>query len=136
MRRHPQNTDHASKWLRGKITLQETETEKILTIPIRDDGHEYSVESLYHDQLEVVCVVLNTLHEFLHIEDLNQFKPLRIILNGQGGSGKSVVIDTVVAVMRKMFGINDVVKVFLLQPLVQLHIIDRKSTRLNSSHLA
>ena len=111
MRRHPQNTVHASKWLRGKITLQETESERILTIPIRDDGREYSVDSLYNDQLEVVCVVLNTLHEFLHIEDLNEFKPLRIILNGQGGSGKSVVINTVVAVMRKMFGINDVVKV-------------------------
>lgn len=45
------------------------------------------------------------------MDDLSQFKPLRMIINGQGGSGKSVVINTIVSVMRQMFDDNDVVKV-------------------------
>ena len=53
---------------------------KILKIPVRDDGSEYSVESLHDDQRELVCVVLNTLHEFLHIQDLNHFKPYVLYL--------------------------------------------------------
>lgn len=32
-------------------------------------------------------------------------------VNGPGGSGKSVVINTVVGIMRTMFGVNDVVKI-------------------------
>jgi PIF1-like helicase len=56
-------------------------------------------------------VVLDTIHNFLHCDDLRQFKPLRIIVNGQGGSGKSVVINTLVTIIRKMFGFNDVVRV-------------------------
>ena len=32
-------------------------------------------------------------------------------VNGPGGSGKSVVINTIVGIMRTMFGINDVVKI-------------------------
>ncbi len=98
-------------WLKTQIQRVETEEETLLIIPRRDDGSHYELASLYEDQLEVACVILNTLHEFLTIEDLRNFKPLRIIVNGQGGSGKSVVINTIVSVMRRMFGINDVVKV-------------------------
>ena len=100
-----------AEWLKNQIRRVETEEETLLIIPRRDDGSHYELTSLYEDQLEVACVVLNTLHEFLTIEDLRNFKPLRIIVNGQGGSGKSVVINTIVSVMRRMFGINDVVKV-------------------------
>ena len=38
-------------------------------------------------------------------EDLNTFKPLRIIINGQGGSGKSVVIKTLYSISYKIFGL-------------------------------
>lgn len=47
----------------------------------------------------------------MECDDLSKFKPLRMTINGAGGSGKSVVINTIVALMRKMFQINDVVKV-------------------------
>lgn len=69
------------------------------------------MERLYEDQREVVTVVMNTLREFMTLDDLSTFKPLRVIINGQGGSGKSVVINTLVTVIRKMFGCNDVVRV-------------------------
>lgn len=69
------------------------------------------MDDLYSDQKDVVAVIVNTLYDFLNMDDLSNFKPLRIIVNGQGGSGKSVVINTIVTIMRKMFDTNDVVKV-------------------------
>lgn len=98
-------------WLKQKIALHESQSERILIIPKREDGGEYTIEGLYGDQKEILAVVLDTLHDFLYTDNLRRFKPLRVILNGQGGSGKSVVINTIVAVMRRMFGFNDVVKV-------------------------
>jgi PIF1-like helicase len=66
---------------------------------------------LYEDQIQAVTVVMDTLYEFMHMKDPKSFKPLRIIINGQGGSGKSVVINTLVTLIRKMFDVNEVVKV-------------------------
>jgi len=99
-------------WLNAMIISEfESNQNEQLHVPTRDDGKDYTVDALYPDQKEIVTVVLNTLHEFLNCEDLSTFKPLRMTVRGQGGSGKSVVINTIVAVMRRMFGINDVVRV-------------------------
>lgn len=98
-------------WLRKKITETETTKNLVLNLPLKEDGTEYTADDLYEDQKDVVTVVLHTLHEFMTIENLEDFKPLRITINGQGGSGKSVVINTIVTILRKMFGYNDVVRV-------------------------
>ena len=82
-----------------------------MSIPTRDDGKKFTIDGLYADQKQVLAVVMSTLHEFMTSDDLSTFKPLRIIVNGQGGSGKSVVINTIVAYIRSMFDCNDVVKV-------------------------
>jgi len=66
---------------------------------------------LFQDQEDIVLTVLSKIKEFMECDDLTQFKPLRMIINGSGGSGKSVAINTIVTVLRKMFGTNDVVKV-------------------------
>ena len=66
---------------------------------------------MYPDQRDIVAVVIDKLYEFMESDDLSSFRPLRIILNGAGGSGKSVVINTIVTVIRKMFDSDDVVKV-------------------------
>ncbi len=65
---------------------------RVLHIPLKEDGTEYGVDMLYEDQKEIVTIVFDTLHEFLTMDNLGDFKPLRLIINGQGGSGKSVVI--------------------------------------------
>lgn len=44
-------------------------------------------------------------------KDLSKLKPLRMIVNGSGGLGKSVVINTIVTVMCEMFQCNDVIKI-------------------------
>ena len=54
---------------------------------------------------------MRKLKEWIETDDLSNFKLLRMILNGSGGSGKSVVVNTIVTAMRKMFNCNDVVKV-------------------------
>lgn len=87
------------------------ESKHDITIPLKDDGSEYCVDGLYPDQRDIVVVVMDKLYEFMESDDLRHFRPLRIILNGAGGSGKSVVINTIVTVIRKMFNMDDVVKV-------------------------
>ena len=82
-----------------------------VTVPLKDDGSEYTIDGLYPDQRDIVAVVIDKLYEFMESDDLSSFRPLRIILNGAGGSGKSVVINTIVTVIRKMFDSDDVVKV-------------------------
>lgn len=49
--------------------------------------------------------------EWVTCEDFKTFKPLRLTINGPGGTGKTVVINTIVTLMRKLFNNNDVVKV-------------------------
>ena len=44
-------------------------------------------------------------------DDLKNFKPLRMIVRGGGGSGKSVFINTVISTVRRMFENNGVVQV-------------------------
>ena len=82
-----------------------------LRIPKKEDGTAYDVESLYPGQRDIVSVVLGTIFDWLHCDDLAAFKPLRMTVNGSGGAGKSIVIDTIVALMRTMFKCNEVVKV-------------------------
>lgn len=94
-----------------QISESEKESASILELPRRDDGKEYTVHDLYPDQEEIVAVVLGALREFLECEDPSNFVPLRLTIMGQGGSGKSVVINTIVSVMRRMFNYNDVVRV-------------------------
>lgn len=51
------------------------------------------------------------LREWTDSDDLSQFQPLRMTITGAGGSGKSVVINTIVTLMRKMFQYDGVVRV-------------------------
>ena len=70
-----------------------------------------SFDNLEDDQQMIVAEVMKTLQDWMTCEDLSTFQPLRMVVNGAGGSGKSVVLDTIVATMRTMFQRNDVVKV-------------------------
>ena len=101
-------------WLEKQILkIEETSNEcsRPISVPLKDDGLEYSLDSLYEDQEEIVAVVLDKINEFMECEDLSKFKPLRLIINGAGGSGKSVVINAIVTALRKMFDSDDVVRV-------------------------
>lgn len=88
----------------------EENKDKQLIVPLRPDGNEYSFHALYPDQKQVVAKVMSKVKEFMETDDLDSFQPLRMTLNGPGGSGKSVVINTIITMLRKMYNSNDVVK--------------------------
>ena len=78
---------------------------------MRDDGKHYLVEYLYPDQKKVVAEIMAKLKEWLECDDPANFEPVRMTINGSGGSGKSVVINTLVSLFRRMFATDDVVRV-------------------------
>ena len=80
-------------------------------MPLKDDGLQYEIDGLCPDQQEIVALVLDKIKEFMECKDMSNFKPLRLIINGAGGSGKSVVINMIVTAIRRMFDSDDVVKV-------------------------
>ena len=58
-----------------------------------------------------MTVVLDKIMEWATCEDYSTFVPLRMTLNGPAGTGKTIVINTIVALIRKLFNDNDVVQV-------------------------
>ena len=76
------------------------------------NGNWYELKNLKGDQLEIACVVMKTLLEWFkynHGELANDkaFEPLRMIVRGAAGTGKSILINTIVTVIRKLFVDND-----------------------------
>jgi len=78
---------------------------------LKSDGTPYCFEDLYDDQKEIVLVIANKVMEWATCEDLRTFEPLRMIINGPAGTGKTVVINTIVAILRSIFQDNGVAKV-------------------------
>lgn len=99
------------EWLVSAIAKGEAEEKSAVTVPLKHDKTQYTIKGLYPDQREIVGVVMDTLRNWLETDDLTGFRPLRITINGGGGSGKSVVIHTIVTLMRKMFECDDVIRV-------------------------
>ena len=88
------------EWLYHTVKTIEEDFDNKLHIPKRDDGKPFNTTNLYPDQKQVVGKVMDKLLEWLTCDDLGNFKPLRMTINGAGGSGKSVVINTIVSLMR------------------------------------
>jgi hypothetical protein len=80
-------------------------------IPLKINGEKYMVCDLFDDQKVILATVLKTLHDWINLKDKTKFKPLRMILNGSGGTGKSVLINTLVTVLRRIFNNDDVVHI-------------------------
>lgn len=99
------------EWLSHAIAKNDIEEKRGVSIPLKYDKTEYTIDGLYPDQRAIVGVVMETLWRWLEADNLADFRPLRMTINGGGGSGKSVVIHTIVTLMRKMFDCDDVVRV-------------------------
>ena len=102
-------------WLRKTIQLkEENDEDSCLAIPKHktENGFEdYTLEMLHPDQLKVVLEVMGKIKEWMECDDLSKFQPLRLTVTGAGGTGKSVIINTLVTLLRKMFKCNGVIKV-------------------------
>ena len=67
------------------------------------------MEDLKDDQKDVVAYVLDRVQKWMDVG--NEYEPLRLTVCGEAGSGKSLMVQTLVAVLRTMFGTTDSVVV-------------------------
>ena len=101
----------ASQWLESVISESIESENADLHIPKKFDGSDYEISDLYPDQQYIAYSILAKVKQFMTMDDLSKFVPLRCTVNGQAGTGKSVLINTITSVLRRMFNYNNVVKV-------------------------
>ena len=92
-----------------------------LRIPTYFDKKEekqanYQLKDLNDDQFHIAYFILKKIREWLNLpnkskKEQKKFEPLRLTVMGQGGTGKSRLINTLVSVIRTMFENNDSVHV-------------------------
>ena len=99
------------EWLNLKIKEFEALRKDKLCLPLRGDGKEFSIEDLYPDQKYIAYEIMKTLKQFMTSDDLTNFEPMRCTIIGKGGSGKTVLLNTLSTVVRKMFLMNDVARI-------------------------
>ena len=78
-------------------------------IPTRSNGEDYNIDILSVEQRIIVLATIDTIVKFLTNDD--DYKPLRATIIGMGGCGKSLIINTIISIVRKMTKTNDTVKV-------------------------
>jgi hypothetical protein len=117
---HPQREAEDGKtWLVEHVETEElhSTTDRPLEVPLKSDGRRFELDVLLEDQRQIMTVILCKLREWLshlNIEDdheIHHFKPLRMTIMGAARTGKSVLINTLVTMLRVMFDDNDVVHV-------------------------
>lgn len=111
------NLDEPCDWLLKQIQQQEDLQKQAdsknlaVVVPLKSNGSKFVVADLHTDQVEIFAVIIAKVKEWMTCTDFKTFKPLRMIIQGAGGSGKSVLINTLVTILREMFCSNDVVSV-------------------------
>ena len=108
------NDTQPEVWLPTTIQQDSQNTSssfEMLMLPKNSAGQCYTITSLYADQQFILYKILQKVHEWLYSDNLETFIPLRCTIMGQGGSGKSVLLNTITSVMRRLFQRNDVIKV-------------------------
>jgi len=69
---------------------------------LKSNGEEYHLKSLRDDQREVALYILDAVKKYATRS--RDFKPIRLTLMGMAGSGKTVLVKTLISTVRKMFG--------------------------------
>jgi hypothetical protein len=114
--RHQKNGEN---WLFKKIDEYTNTKNNCLQIPKKKIGDEYKLQDLNEGQFKIAYVILKKIKEWLRLATATtaqkkKFKPLRMTIMGCGGTGKSVLINTLVTCIRKIFDDND--SVFVTAP--------------------
>jgi hypothetical protein len=99
-------------WLANN-TKDKKDKEAVLHIPKKTNGEEHTLEGLIGDQTrEAMGHILNKTYKWLgHIRGKQECNPLRLTVSGAGGSGKSVLTNTIGSVLGKAFGRSNAVHV-------------------------
>ena len=92
---------YISEWLSN--TLQSHENNIIFDSLPSDNC--WDITKLHADQREVVLQVVSKLKEWIEWDGKTTFVPLKIIVHGRPGTGKSVVIKTLYSISYRIFGL-------------------------------
>ena len=95
--------------LREQCTNANAVGDTTTLIPTKQNGSKYNVDDLSEEQLVIVLATIDTVVKFLTND--KKYKPLRATVVGMGGCGKSLVINTIIAIIREMTDTNNSVLV-------------------------
>jgi len=95
--------------LRQQRAEIEKEQDQPLEIPVRSNGEDYNIDILSYEQRIIVLATIDTVVKFLTND--KDYEPLRATIIGMGGCGKSLIINTIISIIRRMTKTNDTVKV-------------------------
>ena len=114
-----QTPGDGSTWLFSKIDEYNNMKDNELRIPRKPNGDNYRLQDLNEEQFKIAYVILKKIKEWLSLMNASQdkkkkFKPLRLTVLGCGGTGKSVLINTLVGCIRSIFQDNN--SVFVTAP--------------------
>jgi ABC-type dipeptide/oligopeptide/nickel transport system ATPase component len=109
-------------WLLTTVELSRQEEHDKLDLPMKKDEHgvlhHFEIDGLKADQKEVMAHILNGIHEWVNYVPVDDhgnsnpaFRPIRVCVRGEGGSGKSVLLKTITSTVRRMFGSRNAVHV-------------------------
>ena len=109
------SADKIETWLEEQLENKKTNKIEIgIGEPIKSDGTKYYIDGCYDDKKEAIAHVLKTIKEWIeHVENTitKTFEPLRLTICGVAGSGKTVYINTLVSMIRRIFQNKDSVVV-------------------------
>lgn len=78
-------------------------------IPTKLDGSGYKIDQLNEDQRLIVLMAVDTVMKFL--SNHPDYEPMRATVLGEGGTGKSFIINTIIAIIRRVTNLTGSVKV-------------------------
>jgi len=91
-----------------RVASAQASAKKNIIIPKQKNGEEYSVDSS-EEQKQIVYKAIETVIKFLNNDPT--YRPMRATIMGCGGTGKSFIINTIIAMIRKLTSCNDTVQV-------------------------
>ena len=99
------NLHQAKEWLNESIKNNEENAADENNIVLPD----VDISTLNDEQKSIVSLVLHTLYKYM--ENPNNYTPLRLVVSGTGGTGKSYVIKCLQRLIRQLFGKNEAIQV-------------------------
>ena len=105
---------NGDKWLFQQIDEYKNQCQQnnsMVNIPLKKDGNAYCYSDLNHEQKPIAFMVMNKIIEWIEYKNLEKkhytFKPLRMTVSGKAGTGKSFLIKTIIAMVRKLTNCNE-----------------------------
>ena len=86
--------------LREQRANAERDQDQSLEIPTRSNGEDYDIGILSDEQKIIVLATIDTVVKFLTNDE--NYEPLRGTIVGMGGCGKSLIINTIISIVRKI----------------------------------